>query len=76
MVVEPVYPFQRREFNGLKTPPRSAPVNDLRLVKAVDRFGESIVVEESPPLPTEGSTPASASRPVYLIETYWLPRSL
>jgi hypothetical protein len=30
----------------------------------------------SPTLPTEGSTPASAKRSVYLIETYWLPRSL
>src|ERR1700722_12908270 len=28
---------------------------------------------ESPTLPTEGSTPASARRSVYLMETYWLP---
>src|ERR671911_1136274 len=28
---------------------------------------------ESPTLPTEGSMPASASRSVYLIETYWTP---
>src|SRR6202021_345715 len=27
-------------------------------------------------LPTEGSTPASARRSVYLMETYWLPLSL
>src|ERR1700722_15250151 len=29
--------------------------------------------KESPTLPTEGSTPASARRSVYLMETYWLP---
>src|SRR5271155_736170 len=29
----------------------------------------------SPTLPTEGSMPASAKRSVYLIETYWLPRT-
>jgi len=29
----------------------------------------------SPTLPTDGSTPASASRPVYLIETYWVDSS-
>ena len=29
-----------------------------------------------PTLPTEGSTPACTNRSVYLIETYWLPRSL
>src|SRR5258708_5021635 len=28
---------------------------------------------ESPTLPTEGSTPASTRRSVYLMETYWLP---
>ena len=28
-----------------------------------------------PTLPTDGSTPASAQRSVYLIETCWLPRS-
>ncbi len=28
---------------------------------------------ESPTLPTEGSMPASASRSVYLMETYWAP---
>src|SRR4051812_24115424 len=31
---------------------------------------------ESPTLPTEGSTPASARRSVYLMDTYWLPLSL
>src|SRR5271154_5272384 len=30
---------------------------------------------ESPTLPTEGSTPASAKRSVYLIETYWAESS-
>src|ERR1700678_4416584 len=31
---------------------------------------------ESPTLPTEGSTPASARRSVYLMETYWLPLTI
>src|SRR6476661_9104645 len=31
----------------------------------------SALSKESPTLPTEGSTPASARRSVYLIETYW-----
>jgi hypothetical protein len=42
-VVEPVDPFERGEFDGLDAAPRSAPVNDLGLVEAVDRFGESVV---------------------------------
>ncbi|MCW2283495.1 hypothetical protein M2323_001267 [Rhodoblastus acidophilus] len=43
-VVEPVDPFERRELDGLETPPRPAPMNDLGLVKRVDRFGERVVV--------------------------------
>jgi beta-lactamase superfamily II metal-dependent hydrolase len=43
-IVEPVDPGQCRELDGLEAPPRSAAVNDLCLVEAVDRFGESIVV--------------------------------
>jgi hypothetical protein len=40
---------------------------DLGFVEAIDRLGESVVVAI---LPTDGSTPASARRSVYLIETY------
>ena len=43
-MVEPIDPFQRGELDGFKTAPRSTAMNDLSLVKAVDRFGESIVV--------------------------------
>jgi hypothetical protein len=43
-VIEPVDPFERRELDGFKIPPGSAPVNDLGLVKPVDGFGESIVI--------------------------------
>ena len=43
-VVEPVHPFQRRELDGFERPPRSAPMDDLGLVEAIDRFGESVVV--------------------------------
>src|SRR6266511_1973078 len=43
-IVEPVYPFQRRELDCLERPPWPAPVDDLGFVKAVDGFGEGIVV--------------------------------
>ncbi len=43
-VVEPIDPFERREFDGLQRFPRSAPTDDLGLVKAVDGFGERVVV--------------------------------
>ena len=74
-IVEPVDPLESCELDGLEVAPRSTSMDDLSLVEAVDRFGEGVVVE-SPTLPTEGSIPASASRSVYLIETYWAPRSL
>ena len=69
-IVEPVHPFQRGELDGLERAPRSAPMDDLGLVETVDGFGEGVVIK-SPTLPTEGSTPASARRSVYLIDTYW-----
>src|SRR5690606_17588462 len=43
-MVEPVDPFQGGEFNRFEAVPRSAPVDYLGLVKAVDRFGESVVI--------------------------------
>ena len=43
-VVEPVDPFERRELDRLQRFPRSTPVDDLGLVKAVDGFGERVVV--------------------------------
>src|SRR3954451_14809139 len=43
-VVEPVYPFQRRELDGLERAPWPASVHDLSFVKTVDRLGEGIVV--------------------------------
>ena len=43
-MVEPIYPFERGELHGFKVAPWSSPMNDLGLVKTVDRFGESIVV--------------------------------
>jgi len=74
-IVEPVDPFEGGELDGLEVAARSAPMDDLGLVEAVDRLGEG-VVEESPTLPTEGTRPASIRRSVYLIDTYWTPRSL
>lgn len=43
-IVEPVHPFQGRELDGLEAAPWSAPMDHLGLVKAVDGFGESIVI--------------------------------
>ena len=42
-MVEPVYPLPRGELNGLERSPRTTPVNDLVLVKPVDRFCEGVV---------------------------------
>ena len=74
-IVEPVHPLEGSELDGLEGAPRSPSMDDLGLVEAVDRLGQRVVVK-SPTLPTEGSIPASARRSVYLIETYWAPRSL
>lgn len=43
-IIEPVYPLQCRELNGLKAPPRAASMDDLGFVETIDRFGERIVV--------------------------------
>ena len=43
-VVEPIDPFERGELHGFEVAPWSSPMDDLGLVKTVDRFGESIVV--------------------------------
>ncbi len=43
-VVEPVDPFQGCEFNHFEAAPRSLPMDDLGLVRTVDRFGEGAVV--------------------------------
>jgi hypothetical protein len=74
-IVEPVHPLEGRELDGLEVPPGPTTMNDLSLVEAIDRLGEGVVVRVAD-APTEGSMPASARRSVYLIETYWAPRSL
>ena len=43
-VVEPVDPFQGCELDGFEGPPWPAPMDQLRLVKPVDRLGEGIIV--------------------------------
>ena len=43
-VVEPIDPFERGELHGFEIAPWSSPVDDLGLVKTVDRFGESIII--------------------------------
>ena len=72
-VVEPVDPFQRGELDGFQVSPRAAAPDHLGFVEAVDGLGQGVVEAVAD---AAGSTPASASRPVYLIETYCTPRSL
>ena len=43
-VVEPIDPFEGGELDGLEAAPRSAPMDHLGFVEAVDGFGESIVI--------------------------------
>ena len=74
-MVEPVDPFKRGVFDSLEAAPGSTPVYDFGFVKAVDGLGQGVVIAVAD-ASTDGSIPASASRSVYLIETYWLPRSL
>lgn len=61
-VVELVAPFERGELHGFEIASWSSPMDDLGLVKTVNRFGESIVVTIANAFPTDGSMPASASR--------------
>ena len=43
-VIKPIHPFKRGEFNRLHVAPWCATVNNFCLVKAVDRFGEGVIV--------------------------------
>jgi hypothetical protein len=81
--VVPVDPFERGEVDGFEAAPWPATADDLGLAEAVDRLGERIVVAvadgeagRAARAATEGSIPASARRSVYLMDTYWTPRSL
>ena len=46
-VVEPVYPFQRRELDGFERAPSCSSMDELGLIEAIDRLGEESV---KPPL--------------------------
>ena len=43
-VVEPVRPLEGCELDRLEVTPRSASMDDLGLVEAIDRFGEGVFV--------------------------------
>ena len=43
-MVEPVDPFKGGEFDGFEVAPWPAPVNDLGLVKSVDRLRQCVVI--------------------------------
>ncbi len=43
-VVEPIHPLEGCELDGLEVAPRSASMDNLGLVEAIDRFGEGVVV--------------------------------
>ena len=74
-VVEPVDPFKRGIFHRLEGSPWSSPMDHLGLVKAIDRLGQTIVIAIADTA-DRWFDPGSARFSEYLMETYWLPRSL
>ena len=62
--VVPMHPLEGGELDVLRTTPGPASTGHLGLVEADDGFSQSVIVKESPRLPTDGSIPASASRSV------------
>jgi hypothetical protein len=62
-VVVPVDPLQHRDLDLLDTAPRATRTDQLGLEQPVDRLGQSVVVTVAFE-PTDGWTPASASRSV------------
>jgi hypothetical protein len=42
MMIEPGHPFQRCQLNGFPRFPGGAPMNQLSLVQAVDRFSQGV----------------------------------
>lgn len=43
-LLKPVHPLEGWEFDGFDVTPWSTSMDDLRLVEAIDRLGEDIVV--------------------------------
>jgi len=74
-LLKPVDPFEGRELDSFEVSPWSAPMDHLGLVETVDGFGESIVIGISYTA-DRGLHACFSQALVYLIETYWLPRSL
>ena len=86
-VVIPVDPFQGFPLDLANGFPGAEKLDDLGFEQADDAFGQSIVIglsdgrRETPSVrvtmaATDVSMPTSASRSVYRIDRYWLPRSL
>ena len=86
-VPKPVYPFQGFPFDLSDGLPLPHEVDDLGFEQADRAFSQSIVIavadgrRGTPSVretmaATDGSMPASASLSVYLIDRFWLPRSL
>lgn len=53
-MVVPGHPFQRCKFDGFPCFPRGTPMNQFRLVQAVDRFSQRVVL--AVPTPTADAT--------------------
>jgi hypothetical protein len=64
-------PDGSREFDFLGRPPGPPAPDQFSRVEAVDRLGKGVVIQ-IPLLPTEVTTPASASRSMYRMARYWL----
>lgn len=58
VVVEPVHPFERREFHRLDAAPRPSPVDHLGLEQAVDGLGQRV---DAPMSVKQFLTPAAAA---------------
>jgi hypothetical protein len=74
-VVKPIDPFEGGELDGLQRSPRSAAADHLAFVETVDGLGEGVVIAVADAA-DGGFDTGFNRRSVYLIETYWLPRSL
>ena len=73
-IVEPIDPFEGCELNGLKISPWPASVDHFGFVKAVDGFGESIVVGISDA--ADGSLDAGFSQTLGVLDGYVLAASV
>jgi hypothetical protein len=74
-VVEPIDLFERGELHGFEVAPWSSPMDDLGLVEAVDRFGQSVVITVANMSIRNSERLAEAGIEASVGSTYCEPRS-